>query len=359
MHRSAEYDRRMPTCSVARWTRALACLATVWMGAAAMAQVANGPIGPVGGEPASAKDLRGWLVRIQEAPSRRNFQGTFVVTAGGAVSSARIVHYHGAGSQYERIESLDGKARQVYRHDDLIHTFWPENRIALIEQRAKPSSFPALLQAGDDRIVELYDVRLQGIDRVAGHEAHVLSLSPRDAFRFGYRLWADKDSGLLLRADVLGERGELLESSAFSDVVIGVRSQPEVVLQAMKKLDGYRVARPILAPTQLEQEGWVQRQLVPGFRMVSCVKRSLSAAGEVESVPSPPPVLQAIFSDGLTHVSVFIEPYNVQRHQRPMLTSIGATHTLMVRQGEWWFTVVGDVPGAALRAFAKGIERLR
>ena len=52
----------------------------------------------------------------------------------------------------------------------------------------------------------------------------MLLLKPRDAYRFGYRLWADQASGLLLRADVLGERGEVLETSAFSDVSIGVQA---------------------------------------------------------------------------------------------------------------------------------------
>jgi sigma-E factor negative regulatory protein RseB len=40
-----------------------------------------------------------------------------------------------------------------------------------------------------------------------------------------------------------------------------------------------------------------------------------------------------------------------------MLTSIGATQTLMRRQGDWWVTVIGDVPAVTLRAFANGLER--
>jgi sigma-E factor negative regulatory protein RseB len=40
-----------------------------------------------------------------------------------------------------------------------------------------------------------------------------------------------------------------------------------------------------------------------------------------------------------------------------MLTTMGATQTLMRRQGDWWITVVGDVPTATLKAFANGLER--
>ena len=311
------------------------------------------------GEP-QAREVRAWLMRIHEAAGQRNFQGTFVVSGGGAVSSARIAHYCEGANQFERSETLDGQARHVYRHNEVVTTVWPASRTATIEQRDALAQFPALLQAGDDRIAEFYDVRPLGLDRVAGREANVLVVTPRDAYRYGYRLWADRASGLLLRADVIGGRDQVLESSAFSDVSIGVRAQPESVLQPMKRLEGYRVLRPALVPTRLEAEGWALRQSVPGFREVSCVKRPMDASGTPEAQSAAtPPVLQTIFSDGLTYVSVFIEPFDPQHHTRPMLAAIGPTMTLMQQQGDWWVTVVGDVPPATLRLFAKGLERQR
>ncbi len=305
--------------------------------------------------PVEPKEVRSWLMRIHDAASHRNFQGTFVVSAGGAVSSARIAHYCEGSNQFERIDSLDGQTRHVFRHNDVVHTLWPQARVALVEQRDLLNSFPALLQVGDDRISDFYEVRPQGSERVAGHEASVLMLQPRDVYRFGYRLWAEKVSGLLLRADVLGERGEILETSAFSDVAINVRSQPDAVLQPMRRLDGYKILKPSFVQTKLESEGWALRQNVPGFRQVSCIKRPLDGAQDEPSADSPQAV-QAIFSDGLTYVSVFIEPFNAERHTKSMLTSMGATQTLMRRQGDWWITVVGDVPTATLKAFASGLE---
>lgn len=310
-----------------------------------------------GQSPMEPKEVRSWLMRIHDAASLRNFQGTFIVSAGGAVSSARIAHFCEGRNQFERIDSLDGQTRHVFRYNDLVHTVWPQARVALVEQRDLLQSFPALLKVGDDRIADFYDVRTQGMERVAGHEASVLSLRPRDGFRFGYRLWTEKLSGLLLRADVLGERGEILETSAFSDVAIGVRAQPETVLQPMRRLDGYKIVKATLAPTKLEAEGWTLRQNVPGFRQVSCVKRPLDAAHDAETNGPAAQALQTIYSDGLTYVSVFIEPFNPERHTQAMLTSIGATQTLMRRQDDWWITVVGDVPAATLKAFAGGLER--
>ena len=329
----------------------------------AQAQTVGNPVDVSTSPPADRKQVRTWLMRIHEAASQRNFQGTFVVTSGGsAVSSARIAHFCEGNNQYERIDSLDGQARHVFRHNDQVHTLWPQSRVAVVEQREALSSFPSLLQSGDDKIAELYDVRQQGVERVAGHDANVLTVKPRDAFRFGYRLWSDQASGLLLRSDVLNERGELLESSAFSDVSIGVKGQNDLVLGPMKKLDGYRVLRPTLTPTKLEAEGWTLRPGVAGFVQVSCVKRPLDGASYDEprnSSVAPAQAVHTIFSDGLTYVSMFIEPYNAARHTKPVLTAMGATHTLMRRQGDWWFTVVGDVPASTLRAFAAGLERKR
>ena len=328
-------------------------------GPATLAWMAIAFLAPAWGQvasPAPPSEVRAWLLRIHDAASRRNFQGTFIVSGGGVMASARIAHYFDGPNQYERIESLDGRQRKVFRHNDVVHTVWPASHVVMIEQRGLLSSFPALLQAGDDGIGDWYDVRADGVERVAGHDANVLVVKARDANRYGYRLWADRASGLLLRADVMGEHGDILETSAFSDVAIGIRPQPESVLHAMKKLDGYRVVKPLLTPTRLESEGWVMGKSAPGFRQVSCVKRQMDAPGEVDAEASPA-VIQSIYSDGLTYVSVFIEPYRADRHLRPLSAVIGATSTLSQRRGDFWITVVGDTPPATLKIFAGALER--
>jgi sigma-E factor negative regulatory protein RseB len=324
--------------------------------AAASVPLAHGQSALTSGDPlVEARETRAWLTRIQDAASNRNFVGTVVVSAGGAVASTRIAHYWEGRDQFERIDSLDGQVRNVFRHNNLVHTVWPQRRVAVVEQRDQMTSFPGLLQAGSERVQEFYDLKPVALERVAGHEANVLVLRPRDKHRFGYRLWAEKATGLLLRTEVLGERGEVLESSAFSEVSIGIRPQLDTVLQPVKKLDGFRMVRSVLVPTRLEAEGWALKASVPGFQMVSCVKRPFD--GPARKAGAPEQLLQTIYSDGLTYVSIFIEPYNPERHARPMVTSIGATQTMMRREGDWWVTVMGDVPATTLRQFANGVER--
>lgn len=311
------------------------------------------PHGPLADE---AQTVRSWLIRINEAASQKNFQGTFVVSARGRVSSSRIAHFLEGGNQLERVEALDGQMRQVFRRNNEVSTVWPQSGVAVVEQRALLASFPALLQVGGDHIVDFYDVTAVGSDRVAGFEADVLQVKPRDGLRYGYRLWSEKHSGLLLRSEVLDEEDQVLESSAFSEIAIGVKPQPQSILGPLKHLDQYKIVRPTMQPAHFDAEGWALRRPVPGFRQVSCVKRAVAAP--TDSGRPDQQVLQAIFSDGLTYVSVFVEPFNPARHSRAMQTSLGATQTLMHRQGNWWVTFMGDVPASTLRQFADGLERV-
>lgn len=297
-----------------------------------------------------------WLQRIQQAAATSSYQGTLMFSANGVLSSAKVVHYCDGRQRYERLEVLDGRARLQYRHNDQVLTLWPATKVAMAGQRDAVTEFPALPAAADTRGLDSYDLRHVGKERVAGHQVDVLMLKPRDKLRFAQRLWADRETGLLLRNDVLSPGGEVLESSTFIDVQIGGRPQPEPILRAMKKLDGYRVLRPQAERTQLEAEGWALSKPVPGFQMVSCTRRPLDAAAETDV---PVQVLQSVFSDGLAQVSVFIEPYDAQRHKQAMGTSLGASHTLMVRRGDWWITVVGEVPMATVQQFEAMLERKR
>ncbi|NLZ40025.1 MAG: transcriptional regulator, partial [Comamonadaceae bacterium] len=89
------------------------------------------------------------------------------------------------------------------------------------------------------------------------------------------------------------------------------------------------------------------------FRLASCALRGI-AYGSSEL-----PVLQAVFSDGLTHVSLFVEPYRAERHRGAVQARLGATSTVTRRLDEHWVTVVGDVPVATLERFAAALERRR
>jgi sigma-E factor negative regulatory protein RseB len=54
---------------------------------------------------------------------------------------------------------------------------------------------------------------------------------------------------------------------------------------------------------------------------------------------------------------LFVEAWDRQRHGPETLMAMGATQTLTRRMGDWWLTVVGEVPAQTLRSFAQNLER--
>jgi sigma-E factor negative regulatory protein RseB len=112
------------------------------------------------------------------------------------------------------------------------------------------------------------------------------------------------------------------------------------VLQPLRQLDGLRVLRPAQVSTQLEAEGWALARPVPGFQLASCVKRPATPEPMIAGKPARAEVLQAVFTDGLTHVSLFIEPFDAARHRKDSVPQIGATHTLT--RPPWRLLAHGD-----------------
>ncbi|MEK8049916.1 MucB/RseB C-terminal domain-containing protein [Ideonella sp. DXS22W] len=342
-------------CRAGRMRRlALLLLCVPWL-PLAQAQVQTQPARS--SAPAAGDEALQWLQRAQQAVGQRSYQGTLTFSAGGVVSSSRVLHVCEGRQRVERIEVLDGKPRLQYRHNEQTLTVWPGSKLAVAEQDDPVSEFPALPRGGGQRVLEQYELRALGEERVAGHDAQVLLLKPRDELRFAQRLWAERETGLLLRADLMGRNGEVLESTAFTDLRIGGRlaATADSILAAMRKLEGYRVVNASAVRTEPEAEGWRLGRQIPGFQLVACTRRPLDAADR----ESKAPVLQAVFSDGLAQVSVFIEAYDAQRHKQAMRTQLGATQTLTSRRGDWWVTVVGEVPLATAQQFETLFERRR
>ncbi len=303
-------------------------------------------------------DARSRFVRLHQAALEQNYQGTMVFSAGGVSSSSRVAHYCVGDQSYERIEALDGRQQKIFRHNDTVYTLWPQSGVAVIEKREAMGVRGSLMQSVEARALEQYELRVEGRERVAGREAEVFLLVPRDELRYAQRLWADLASGLMLRADVIGPARQVLESSFFSLVEIGIKPQPETVLQPLRKLAGLRVLRAQHERATLEGEGWQLARPLPGFTLSSCVKRPQEAVPGGESKVSEQ-MLQTVYSDGLTHVSLFVERYDGARHRKEVQAQLGATATLMRRRGDHWLTAMGDVPLATLKTLLDAVERRR
>jgi sigma-E factor negative regulatory protein RseB len=319
------------------------------------------PVGAPLQEPASLNkaaetaSINDWLMRMHEASRKRSYVGTFVVSSGAAMSSARIWHVCQGDEQVERVETLTGPPRSVYRHNQQVHTFMPDSKVMLSERRESLGLFPDLLKSAGSGIAGFYTAQAVGNERVAGIQTDVVELRPKDNLRFAYRIWAEEKTGLVLKLQTLDAQGQVLEQAAFSELQLDVPLKMDKLLQMMAKTDGYRVEKIKLRKTTADAEGWVLKTPVAGFNSVSCYQRPAKSS-ELAGRSEP---MQWTFSDGLASVSLFVEPYDKRHHQQPSSLSIGATQTITRRVDAYWLTAMGEVPLATLQLFAAGLERKR
>ncbi|MES2243057.1 MAG: MucB/RseB C-terminal domain-containing protein [Pseudomonadota bacterium] len=302
------------------------------------------------GQTAEPRSINDWLMRMHEASRNRSYVGTFVVSSGGVMSSAKIWHVCDGTQQIEKVETLTGAPRTVFRHNDQVVTFMPDQKVVRAEKQESLGLFPQLLKSTDSHIADFYKARQEGSERVAGVEADIVALIPRDTMRFGYRVWAEQKKGMVVKLQTLDADGKVLEQAAFSELQLDAPVRIDKLAQMMAKVDGYRVEKPGLVKTTASAEGWVMKTPVPGFQSMSCYKRPL--AGQSGSEP-----MQWVFSDGLASVSIFVESFDAQRHLRESRVSLGATQSLTRRVDAYWLTVMGEVPMATLSLFANGLER--
>jgi sigma-E factor negative regulatory protein RseB len=307
-------------------------------------------------EGVAERSVTDWLLRMHEASRRRTYAGTFVVSVGGALSSSRISHICDGDQQLELVESLTGAPRSILRRNDQVVTFLPDSRVVVIEERESLGLFPNLLTAGGASIAQHYRVHVSGRERVAGFEADVVQLRPNDALRFGYRVWIERRTGLMVKLQILDGTGHVLEQSAFSELQLDMPLSAEKLIRMMANTAGFQVERPDIARTTAGAEGWVLKSLVPGFEAVSCYRRPVGrAAVEARSKNT----VQWVFSDGLASVSLFVEAFDSRLHRQTSRQALGATHTITQRIGGWWLTAVGEVPYSTLEGFARGLERTK
>jgi sigma-E factor negative regulatory protein RseB len=303
---------------------------------------------------ADRREASSWLKKIQTAAQRLDYAGTFVYQQGNQMRTSRIAHLHDGRNEFEKLEILDGRPREYIRSNEEVICYVPDEKMVLVEKRVAHDTFPGILAANPADLSKYYDIRKDATGRVAGHECQAILLEPRDKLRYGYKLWADKTTGLLLRAQTLDDRQEVVEQIAFTDVKIGNIERSRVKTSYTNIAD-WRMENTVMSPAA--PSGWAVRDLPPGFSKIREVKRLISdppEPGAAVGANGEREVLQLVFSDGLAAISVFVEPGSRSRTEGSLRQ--GALNIIGKRQGEFWLTIVGEVPLAAIRQVANSIE---
>ncbi|MDR0481246.1 MAG: hypothetical protein LBG66_05105, partial [Gallionellaceae bacterium] len=166
------------------------------------------------------QDSRNGLQALAFAAHQTNYSGTFVYQHGNRVEVSNIAHLVDSTGEYSRLDRLDGPPRTIIRKNDEVWCYLG-NREVRVALRHGGRTFPALLPEQLSLLNENYQIRQGEASRVAGFPVHALIFQPRDALRYVHKMWAHDDSGLLLQAAVLDERGNLIEQYTFTQLTIG------------------------------------------------------------------------------------------------------------------------------------------
>lgn len=292
------------------------------------------------------KDPVQLLTDIQQAARSQDYSGVFMYQQGDSIQSSRLVHVVDGTGERERLQILDGQPREYLRHNEDVQCLIPDRKTVLLERR-RGDRFPGLLLGDPKHLMEYYTVREEPrLHRVADRECRLISIEPLDDKRYGYRICADVDTNLLLKAQTVdGSRG-VVEQVSFTSLRVGSDVDASQLSSRWNTRD-WDVIESDMQPVDLAAQGW--RIPAPsGFLPVKEVSRKMNKGT----------VSQLVLSDGLAAISVFIEPYDGARHQHPPagLGQRGAINIYGSRIADYWMTVLGEVPAATLESLAEATE---
>lgn len=296
---------------------------------------------------ADASEGLAWLSRVVQAAQSLNYVGTFEYRSGAHTETSRIAHVVLDGVSSERLEVLDGSPREVVRVNDDVMCYLPRDKVVIQEKRGTKRSFPALLPDSLAGVADHYGIRKGEHVQVAGLDSLVVHLEPKDGWRFGHLLWIDTQSGLLLKARMVDEHGEVVEQFAFSQIHIGASADREAVKSRFAALaSGWKLQDMQATEIAVGELGWEFRSVVPGFSQLAGMRRLLGSG--------KPEMLHVVFSDGLAAISVFIEP--LRRTEQVVLgpAKHGAVNVFKRRVGDVLITALGEVPAHSLERIAEG-----
>jgi len=295
------------------------------------------------------RDALEWLKRIHVATQKLSYTGTFVYRSGEMSETSRVVHVVGRNGTQERLETLDGHAREIVRSGDEVKCYLPESMTVKVDKQTDHRVFPSFLPESLQEIAKHYEVGMGEIARIAGYDSQAIVLQPKDPLRYGRKLWADIKTGMLLKSQIFDAANKPIEQIAFTQISIGGRIKAgELKPKSLARSRDWHVENSAAVETHLEDSGWSIVPELPGFKKITQMKRTQDGSTEVGHV---------IYSDGLAAVSVFIEPTAGKTSMPPAgLSRQGAINIFSRPIGNHLVTVVGEVPAISVRRLAESVK---
>jgi sigma-E factor negative regulatory protein RseB len=235
----------------------------------------------------------------------------------------------------------------------------------LIEPRPDHGPFLGSLPQFGAGVDEFYHIETLATARILGREARVIAVSPKDQYRFGYRLWLDDKTAMPLKTQLCDSHGTVIEQIFFARLDMP-ESIPDGDLVPAVRTDGMRWVRqgPSRDSASPALAAYRASQLPPGFHLTVAGAQTLGGA----SVPAS----HLVYSDGLATVSVFIEAQQVDARapgapaeanlsapsEPPMqgLARVGSGFAFSTVVQGHQVTAVGEVPAQTVEYIAHSVR---
>ncbi|MBM4220602.1 MAG: hypothetical protein FJ170_01495, partial [Gammaproteobacteria bacterium] len=152
-------------------------------------------------------DPQDWLVRMERALGSLNYQGTLVQMHGNEASVMHVVHRVDDGVGAERITAGDEVGREIIRRGDEVTCIFPDQRTVIVGRRGSGGAdgtsplrqqFPDDARFDDDH----YRFAIASGGRLVGRSTWLVTVRPMDRYRYGYRLWLDRDTAMPLKVQI-------------------------------------------------------------------------------------------------------------------------------------------------------------
>jgi sigma-E factor negative regulatory protein RseB len=276
------------------------------------------------------------LDQMSAALGSLNYEGTLVYSHANGLEALHLVHHIQDGQVQERLVALNGPVRTVTRERDQVMCVLPEGHPIAVKRGAGSSGLLNTQGIVPSVLSEHYRIEIQGVARVAGREAEVVGIIPRDDLRYGYRFFIDRETFLPLKSDLIDVDQASLEQLMFTTITVTPADGPRV------PEEGAGMRR---APVTDVSGRWQFDARPQGFQLVS---------HSVMEQPSGTGVEHFLFTDRLSAYSIYIEPDT--RDGLTGATHIGAVHAVGRQSDGFQITAVGEVPAATVEAAVAGVR---
>ena len=296
------------------------------------------------------QDVQSWLEKMHRATHTLNYIGTFVYGQGSQLSSVQLTHRASKFGEQQRMVAMDGTGREVIRDGNKVMCIMPDSKAVVVSKVRPDKQFPPVFLVKLNKLTPFYTFKLTGTGRVAGRKVRIISITPKDQYRYGHRLWIDEETGLLLKTHLLNTENKPVEQFMFTRIEY-VNSIADQLLAPVNDGKDYTWYESSDEQNTGERKrvGMNVAWLPPGFK---------HDMNKMQKLPDTAlPVEHMVYSDGLASVSVFVEE-ELQHDPSNLVGSsnLGAVNVHGRTLGDYHVTVMGEVPRQTVHKISVSVD---